>query len=49
MKEDASCLPTLRVGDISEEYTGTSLTHLSLAGVPTQLAIQPTNQVSYFR
>jgi len=49
MKDDDSCLPTLRVADISEEYSGTPLEHLTLCGVPTQVSVQPTNQVSYFR
>jgi len=49
MKEDASCLPTLRITDIPDEYTGPSVQHLSLAGVPTQTSLQPTNQIAYFR
>jgi len=49
LKEDSSCLPTLRVPDISDEYVGTTLQHQSLSDVPTQVSLQPTNQVSYFR
>jgi len=49
-KGDASCLPTVRVTDISEEYNGAEVSHLTLSsGVPVQISVQPTNQVSYFR
>jgi len=48
-KEDASCLPTLRVADISSEYLGTVLDHTSICNTPVQVSAQPTNEVSYFR
>eukprot|EP00088_Acartia_fossae_P057236 TRINITY_DN6675_c0_g1_i1.p1 TRINITY_DN6675_c0_g1~~TRINITY_DN6675_c0_g1_i1.p1 ORF type:complete len:1010 (+),score=221.54 TRINITY_DN6675_c0_g1_i1:31-3060(+) len=49
-KDDASCLPTLRIKDIPDEYTGAEVEHLTLAGgVPVQTSAQPTNQVAYFR
>lgn len=47
---DASCLPTLRVEDIPDEYVGAEVRHLTLAGgLPTQITLQPCNSVSYFR
>lgn len=48
-KDDASCLPSLSVSDISNEYLGTSLINTDLSGVPIQISVQPTNEVSYFR
>jgi len=48
-EEDLACLPTLLVSDISPEHPRYTVEHTSLSGVPTQLSVQPTNQVSYFR
>jgi len=49
MKDDASCLPTIKLSDIPDSYTGPNVNRLSLAGVPVQTSLQPTNQVAYFR
>ena len=48
-KEDVSCLPTLLVTDISDEYHPTVMEPLVLAGAPVHVTSQPTNEVSYFR
>ena len=48
-KEDASCLPTLKVADISSDYLKTVLQQTSLCNTPVQVSAQPTNEVSYFR
>jgi len=48
-KEDASCLPTLKVSDISSDYLGTSVDQLMICNTPVQVSVQPTNEVSYFR
>merc|ERR1719422_598068 len=48
-KEDASCLPTLKVSDISSDYLKTVLQQTSLCNTPVQVSAQPTNEVSYFR
>lgn len=48
-KEDSSCLPSLKVGDINPEYSGTSLLDIKLGDIPVQVSVQPTNEVSYFR
>lgn len=47
-KEDFSCLPTLKVADISRECESTDLRFMN-TGVPTQVCIVPTNNVVYFR
>ncbi|UYV62607.1 PITRM1 [Cordylochernes scorpioides] len=51
MKEDVSCLPSLRVSDVSPQLTNAcSLDHTTLlGGAPLQLCQQPTNCVSYLR
>jgi Zn-dependent M16 (insulinase) family peptidase len=50
VQEDMSCLPSLRVADIPLHLPATELQHFALAGqVPVQVAVQPTNGVSYFR
>jgi len=49
MKEDVSCLPTLHVKDIKDEFLSDKVDHLTLAGVPVQVSLQPCNHVSYFR
>ena len=48
-KEDASCLPTLLVTDISDQYQPTVMESISLAECPVLVTSQPTNEVSYFR
>lgn len=48
-KEDASCLPTLKVADISSYYLGTVLDQRMICNTPVQVSAQPTNEVSYFR
>lgn len=47
-KEDISCLPTLKVSDISKDYKAVDLTYLDL-DVPAQVCRIPTNNVVYFR
>merc|ERR1719410_1482071 len=48
-KEDASCLPSLLVSDISDQYQPTVMEPISLAEYPVLVTSQPTNEVSYFR
>ena len=48
-KEDVSCLPTVLVSDISDEYQPTVMEQTTLAATPVLVTTQPTNQVSYFR
>ena len=48
-KEDAACLPSLKVADIPYMVPVTELQQLELGGAPVQLCHQPTNEVSYFR
>jgi len=48
-KEDTSCLPSLRLADISEVVEGVEMQQLQLQSVPVQLAAQPTNELTYFR
>ncbi len=48
-KEDSECLPSLKVEHIPERLPTYAVKRLELAGVPTQLSAQPTNEVSYFK
>lgn len=47
--QDASCLPTLHIADIDRTVRPTLVEHTGSPSRPLQLAIQPTNGVSYFR
>lgn len=47
--QDVSCLPTLKIEDISEHCDFLELTATSSAGIPLQLCSVPTNKVTYFR
>ncbi|CAL1264212.1 unnamed protein product [Larinioides sclopetarius] len=48
---DASCLPTLQIGDVKKSVEKTALQFISLRNgkVPLQICEQPTNEVTYFR
>ncbi|XP_012252583.2 presequence protease, mitochondrial [Athalia rosae] len=48
-KEDPGVLPSLKITDLEDDVQRVDLTHLAISGVPLQLAIQPTNEVTYFR
>ncbi|KAF8455042.1 peptidase M16C associated-domain-containing protein [Kalaharituber pfeilii] len=48
-KQDLSCLPTLRVSDISREMERKELLFGSLGGVGIQWRLAPTNGLTYFR
>ena len=45
---DIECLPTLQLSDISSDADTVELDHLQVHGVPLQLAVQPTNGITYF-
>ncbi|XP_042221430.1 presequence protease, mitochondrial-like isoform X2 [Homarus americanus] len=47
--DDLSCLPTLKVSDISRAVPPTLVTDIGLSGgVPVQICDQPTNGITYF-
>lgn len=48
-KQNLSCLPTLRVDDISKAMERKGLTHTKIEDVPVQWRIAPTNGLTYFR
>ncbi|XP_046428314.1 presequence protease, mitochondrial [Neodiprion fabricii] len=48
-KEDTSVLPSLKIEDLEDDIQRVPLIDLHVSGVPLQLAIQPTNDVTYFR
>ena len=48
-KDDVSCLPSVHVSDISDQYSPTLMDSLTLADTPVLVTSQPTNEVSYFR
>lgn len=47
--QDLSCLPTLKVGDISKVTERKELLHTKIGEVPVQWRIAPTNGLTYFR
>lgn len=47
--QDLSRLPTLAVSDLDKLHEPHVLAHSHVGRVPVQLAIQPTNTVTYFR
>lgn len=49
LKEDISCLPTLRIEDIDRQLKPVKTTDIISNGTSVQLCIQPTNGVTYFR
>ncbi|KAG8193515.1 hypothetical protein JTE90_003727 [Oedothorax gibbosus] len=48
-KNDASCLPSLRVEDVSRDVERTPLDFVTIEDVGVQLCEQPTNELLYFR
>lgn len=48
-KEDPGVLPSLKIEDLENDVHRVQLTNLGVAGVPLQLAVQPTNDVTYYR
>lgn len=48
-KEDPGVLPSLKIEDLENDVKRVDLTDLKISGVPLQLAVQPTNDVTYFR
>lgn len=48
-KQDLSCLPTLKVDDISKVTERKELSHTKIGEVPVQWRIAPTNGLTYFR
>lgn len=47
--QDTSCLPTLRIDDLSQETESISLKDTVASGIPVQSTAQPTNGLVYFR
>lgn len=47
--EDVSCLPTLKVDDISKKTKTVSLEHSAVSRVPVQWRPTSTNGITYFR
>ncbi|KAL7276847.1 Mitochondrial presequence protease [Rhizina undulata] len=47
--QDLSCLPTLKVEDISRTFDKAELQHGNIGEVPVQWRIAPTNGLTYFR
>jgi len=47
--EDVSCLPTLKVEDISKKMKTFSLEHSAISSVPVQWRPTLTNGITYFR
>lgn len=47
--EDVSCLPTLKVDDISKKAKTFSLEHSAVGSVPVQWRPTSTNGITYFR
>lgn len=47
--EDVSCLPTLKVDDISKKTKTVSLEHSAVSSVPVQWRPTLTNGITYFR
>lgn len=45
---DTECLPTLHLSDISSQAEQVKLDHVKILGVPLQVAVQPTNGITYF-
>lgn len=45
---DTECLPTLQLSDISSQAERVQLDHQKVLGVPLQIAVQPTNGITYF-
>ncbi|XP_046643709.1 presequence protease, mitochondrial-like [Daphnia pulicaria] len=45
---DTECLPTLQLSDISTQAELVQLDTVKLLGVPVQVAVQPTNGITYF-
>lgn len=48
-KQDLSCLPTLKVDDISKVTERKELSHTKIGEVPVQWRTAPTNGLTYFR
>ncbi|XP_065837454.1 presequence protease, mitochondrial-like [Oscarella lobularis] len=48
-KQDTSCLPSLKVSDISLDTENTDFVVVEPLGVPVHIFPQPTNGVTYFR
>lgn len=48
-KQDLSCLPTLKVDDISKVTERKELSHTKIGEVPVQWRVAPTNGLTYFR
>lgn len=48
-EEDVNVLPTIKIEDLKKDVERYEITDLKVAGVPLQLAVQPTNGISYFR
>lgn len=46
--EDISCLPTLKISDLSKNTEKDELTDIITSGVPLQLCCPPTNGLTYF-
>jgi Zn-dependent M16 (insulinase) family peptidase len=49
LKEDLSCLPTLKVTDIVQSQSRYALQRTNRCSVPAQVSQQPTNEVAFFR
>lgn len=47
--QDVSCLPTLKIEDISEKCEFPKVTEATSAQIPLQVCSVPTNKVTYFR
>ena len=47
--QDLSCLPTLKVEDISRELDRKPLQHSRIGNIPIQWRLAPTNGLTYFR
>lgn len=48
-KEDPAVLPSLKIEDVEDDVRRVDLIDLTVSGVPLQLAVQPTNDMTYFR
>lgn len=46
--DNADCLPTLQLSDISDHPEAAPLDHAKVQGIPLQVALQPTNGITYF-
>lgn len=48
-KQDVECLPSLEISDLKKDVDRYNLTDIKVFGIPVQLAIEPTNDVCYYR